>query len=64
MQKQAAESQLQQAKLQLEELKVRAQIQEAQDKLAHAVAIDAAELQLQKQAAAQAKLTASAEPTL
>ena len=63
MQKQQAEATLQAAKLQLETLKVHAQIQQAQDKLAHAVTVDAAEIALQKQAAAQDKLNANAEPT-
>jgi len=51
------------AKMQLETRRSMADIQLKQDQLAHKVAVDAAELQLQQEAAAAAKLSSMAEPT-
>lgn len=53
--------QIENGKLQLEHLKVQAQIQQAKDELAHKVSVDALQGQLQIQAQAQDKLTAIAE---
>lgn len=51
------------AKINLETLKVQSDIQLKQDALAHKVAVDAAEVQLQVEAQASDKLAAEAQPT-
>jgi hypothetical protein len=51
------------AKINLETMKVQSGIQVKQAELAHKIAVDAAEIQLQEEAQAQDKLQAEAQPT-
>jgi hypothetical protein len=53
--------QIELGKLELQKMHIQAQIQQAQDALAHKVSTDASELMMQQQAQAQGKLTAVAE---
>lgn len=61
--KMALQQQMETAKMQLEYAKLQAQVSHEQDTLAHQVSVDGAEITLQKEAQADAKLTAVAKPT-
>ena len=65
LEKQKLESQerIEMARLQLETMKVQAEIQNKKDTLAHKVVVDAAEVKLQDDANQNDKLTAEAMPT-
>lgn len=59
----ASKERIEMARLNLERLKLTLEMQNKGDQLAHKVAVDAVELQLQAEAQAQDKLTAEAQPT-